>query len=479
MFAASSPNPAKPPSPWAARAWRLLLHPWLSLTLLALSLVLVAALFLLPQLPAQLLGETGGAARWLASAASRHGVWGKVLVWLGLHDVMHSPLLWLCLLAAATAIAAQLAEAIATVRQIAGWRTHAPALTSLPGAPLDARRGPAHAHRQLNVAASTGAVSAAVAAYAAARFDSVMRRDLAAAAAQPSAVESVFVCLRNPGALRLRVLLPAGLLIALAGVVAALLLGWQSVPPLLAPGAVYRDGLNNLQIVYAPPTGDNAEVSLVVRLGEHEGVFRPQPGGDYAIGPAPVHVDGYRPGLWLTTSDSAGRRDAAIAAGIACAAPGDEDSLLVPSVGAGLRIICAGSTPEFRVELYQSDSVGPVFATEVLAGQPLTVPLTGGLDLHLTPIPALALSVSSFPQPWLAWLGIAVALVGAAGYTRPTGAALIQVAGWDATGSAVVVQAGSTATAQAVVDHVQTTVAAATPLAPASPGPANLPEQAP
>lgn len=472
MYAASSPQPTKPASPWAARTWRLLLHPWLSLALFALSLVLVAALFLLPQLPAQLLGETGGAARWLASIAGRHGVWGTVLVWLGLLDVMHSPLLWLCMLAAATVIAAQLAEGIAAVRQAAGWRKHAAAVTTAPGAPLEAGRGPARAHRRLELAADAPAVSAAVAAYAAARFDSVTRRDLAGPTpdSPASAGQSIFACLRNPGALRLRVLLPTGLLLALGGVLAAMLLGWQSTPPLLAPGAVYRDGLNDLQIVYTPPTGDD-DVTLIVRLGEREGVFRPQPGGDYAIGPATVRVNGHRPGLWLTTADSpgqparAGRNDAAIAAGIACAAPGDEDSLLVPSVGAGLRIICAGGAPEFRVEVYQSDSVEPVFATEVLAGQRLTVPLTGDLNLHLTAVPALTLSVSSYPQPWLAWLGIAVALVGLAGYARPTGAALIQVAGAGATGSTLDVHAGSTAIAQAVVDHVQTTVAA-TPLAP-------------
>jgi hypothetical protein len=424
----------------------LLLHPWLSVTLLALALLLFAALFALPQLPAQLRDEPGGPARWFTAVASRRGSWGNLLAGLGLLDVMHSPLLWLLLLVAASALAAQLAEAIAALRQIARWRklAAAPAPTD---ATVNEAHGPARVRRQVDVPLSAAELKAVMVGYAGTHFHRVTHFE-------PDG--RLFACVLHPTGLQVRVLLPAGLLVATGGVLAALLLGWQSTLPLLPPGAVYRDGAHNLQIVHSPPAGKD-DSTLVVRSGSREAVIRPRPGGDYAIARTMLHVRGYRPGLWLTTTPAIG--EAAIATGLACEAPGEEESLLVPAVGAGLRIICGDGTPEFRVELYQSDSVAPVFAAEVLAGQQLTVPVTGDLGLVLTTVPALAVSVTSFPQLWIAWLGIVVALVGLAGHVRPVGHALVQIVVQDAAHSTLRVQADSDATAQAIVEHATAAVA--------------------
>ncbi len=464
---AASPHPRES-LPLTARLWRLLLHPWLSLLMFALALALGLALAYLPQLPPQLLGEPSGASRWTTTVAGRTGLWGNLLLGLGFFNVLHSPLTWFLLLVAATAVAAQLAETVAAMRRLHRWRTHLTTPSSAPTTPVDVGHGPARARRRLGVALSAAALNEIVDDYTATRFDSVTRVEMAAPAADPTA-ETRFLCLRRPGALRLRVLLPAGLLLALGGLALGLLQGQQSTPPLLAPGAVYRDGLNQLQLYYPPPTDPSQGVTLVVRLGGTERVITPMPGHNYTVGAATVHVGGYLPGLWLSTADGSpqlvrpGGNDATAAVGIACESPGFEDSLLVPAAGAGLRIICGDASPEFRVELYQSDAVQPVLATGVLPDERLAVPVTDTLTLDLAGVPALAVTVSSYPQLWLAWLGVAVALIGAWGFARPTALALVQVVDLGADDSALIVQSDSAKTAQALVDQVVATAAASPP----------------
>ena len=71
--------------------------------------------------------------------------------------------------------------------------------------------------------------------------------------------------------------------------------------------------------------------------------------------------------------------------------------------------------------------------------------------------------MSSYPQLWLAWLGVAVALIGALGFARPTALALVQVVDLGADDSALIVQSDSAKTAQALVDQVVATAAASPP----------------
>ena len=189
------------------------------------------------------------------------------------------------------------------------------------------------------------------------------------------------------------------------------------------------------------------------------------PGHSYTVGPVTLYVRSYRPGLWITTADHSsqlmrpGRTDAAASVGIACESPNFEDSLLIPAAGAGLRVVCDDDTGNFSVELYQSNAVQPVLTAGITPGQQTTIPINDSLSLEVAGVPALALRLSSFPQLWLAWLGVALALVGALGYTRPAGFALVQVVELDAAESALIVQSNPATIAQALVDHVVATAA--------------------
>ncbi|HXF60423.1 MAG TPA: hypothetical protein VNK95_02330 [Caldilineaceae bacterium] len=482
------------------RIWRWLQQPWLLLICALLSLLLLAGAWLLPQLPGQLNDEPATASRWLLTTSNTYGVWGNLWRLLGLYNVLHSGLLQLLLVLLALLGAVQLADLLGALRQFMGLATllERPATAAgepLPIAPLRPVYRLRTAYHQ-EVAPATAALAAGLAE----RFPTVQRvavalpaDEEAASTEQPAPSpagspddqgtngphEVRLLGVRHQPALYLRLLLPTGLWIALAGVWAAIAFGWQVASPTLAPGDAYRSVNHGLEVRYLPPTNVEKRVEeqaigapqMSVRVDSRNFTYTVPSAVQFRVGSATARISPGAPALWIASAGGEpllarpGETERREALGLVFPSAGSEESLLLPDLAAGLRLVRAGAPGGFILELYRSTTVEPVMRIELAHNEPALVPLEEGdaqdkAALWIVPLPALQVDVRYLPGLWLAWIGVAVALVGVAGLGRQPAFALVQIGPWPPARAVVVLQSSHPAELAALAPDAASPAAA-------------------
>jgi hypothetical protein len=169
------------------------------------------------------------------------------------------------------------------------------------------------------------------------------------------------------------------------------------------------------------------------------------------------------PALWITTADGSaqlslpGRGESQSSVGLVFTGDTAEESVLLSSLGAGLRVIRrTNPAPGFVLELYRSDEVQPVYRAELPPNGRLLIPLARtNLELIVTTLPGLLVNVRYLPNLWLAWVGLALALIGAAGYTVAAGWWAIQLAPWSQNHTVIVLQGSDPNRVEALAQQLQ------------------------
>jgi hypothetical protein len=135
-----------------------------------------------------------------------------------------------------------------------------------------------------------------------------------------------------------------------------------------------------------------------------------------------------------------GQAAAVSALGLGFPADGSEETVLLPGIGAGLRIVRNGqNTPAvdddvFTVEVYSGASEQPLRRFTVSSSQIETIRVRGpgdpALTLAFVPLPALAVSARAAPGQWLMIVALILTAAGLVGYLQRPGFVLLQVGPW-------------------------------------------------
>lgn len=448
----------------------------MTVLLTVLSAGLVAAVWMLPQLPGQLADEPVSAGRWLGDVSTEYGQWGTLFLALGLFHVVRSPLLFVVLTGLAAKAGAWLAEEVAAARQ---FRAVAQVLLAEPSDGADALPLPAPpsiAREQvlLPVWPPDGEAlrEHLLKSYAkvVTGMDDVEASD---------AAEQRFLGLRNERLSLLRMLAPGGMLIALTGIWLSVMLGEQMLTPILAPGETYRSVESGISLRYMPP------LSVVEDAGTRESGPVEQ-ADEFIIGGAgspprlAVMVSFAEPGADLQQAElglsapevnapngaHVTMRSEGVALWVAAQSPtlarpgsdrlrseislvfsqrGGEESILLPDLSAGLRFVArpGGARNDSRpivVELYRSGLEEPVLRGEVPIGESASIKLDGAESIHVVAMPGLRVEARQAPGLALVWFGLALMAVAVIAYVRPPGFLMVQARPWPPDGTLVTVQ---------------------------------------
>lgn len=454
--------------------WNWLRSPWLAVIAGLIGIVLAVAAFQLPQLPGQLVDEQAAAGNWLLNVRTEYGIWGNPFLALGLFDVLRSPLLYLLLALLLATLAAQLADQLGALGQLREVQqlplaqpTTAPGLEVpiTPSQPLFRWRGMVKAEPEVVASALEKRIRNEFPGATRTNASILVAPEANAEAADAEPLyETRLLGINFPRLALLRPLLMIGLLTAVIGGWIGLAFGWQVTAPPLAPGATFRSANRNLLLRYSVAPTMTLPSELEVRLqGEEIDVATDQPARQ-RVGQATIQVRPAYPGIWVATGDGSenltlpGNAKARSNIGFVFTEPGSEESILIPSEGAGVRIVQRGNDNGFVLELYRSDSVEPVYRGEITEQGRLVIPEdVVGLELIISTLPGLQVDVRHLPGLWLVWAGIVLALIGAIVFVRPVGFVLAQIAPWSPEYSIVVLQGDLTSTVdnlRAVVDSL-------------------------
>jgi hypothetical protein len=457
--------------------WRVLSHPGLTLVLTLLSAGLVAAMWMLPQLPGQLADEPVSSGRWLGDVSTEYGQWGSLFLALGLFHVVRSPLLFIVLTVMAAKVGAWLADEIAAALQLRAAAHVIGAGQTDVTEPLPMPAPPEIVREQ--VLLSTWPLDEEwLRANLAKSYPTVVIQSTLVD--EPDATERRYLGLRNERFGLLRALAPGGMLLALTGVWLTVMLGEQVITPILAPGETYRSVETGLSVRYVPPLTvfegsvvsdgtDPVEQADLISVGGQGDppypavrVFFVEPGTDVQqaelglSAPTTVAPNGARVTMWTegaalwVASESpflarpgSDRRLPDI--GLAFNQRGGEESILLPDLSAGLRIVArpAGAWNDFLpivVELYRSGREEPVLRGEVQLGERAIINLDGAEAIHVAAMPGVRVEARQSPGMPLVWIGLALVLASGVAFVRPPGFAVVQARLWPAGGTLVTVQ---------------------------------------
>lgn len=466
--AIEAPRPTAPVLPDRARAdawqtiWLALGSGWLVLGLAAwLALLLLVAAWL-PQMPDYLREEGSAASRWLLATATAYGAAGGMARGLGLFDVLHSPLLLLPLAALVFVILVQIGQQITAARALR--RLPATLATAgVNGEPL-ALASPYRLLRWRGATAESAlALASQVQLLLEARFGRVDRRTVRVAPApvtvdpeNPPAdgdsatpvLEERLLAARGHRAVILRPLLLGGMLCAALYLWIASLYAWHYTTAFLVPGASAVDSVHGLTLQYdmARPVDGVLTPRLRIELDDNSTLVTVAPSMNAGLAGVDVAARAVAPALAVRTvaenADLARPGQAATvnALGLGFPTDGSEETVLLPKIGAGLRIVRDGqNTPAadddiFLVEVYSSASEQPVRRFEVTASQVETIQAGGPEDPALTlafiPLPVLAVEARTAPGQWLLIVGVILVAAGLFGYVQQPGFMLVQLGPW-------------------------------------------------
>lgn len=444
--------------------WLALGSPWLLLGLSGwLALLLLAAVWL-PQMPDSLREEGSAASRWLLAVATPYGAFGALARGLGLFDVLHSPLFVAPLAALIFVLLVQIVQQF-TAGQALRRLPAVLAAAGVDGEPLSVHSPYRLLRWRSAVAEPALALAGQVQMLLEARFGRVERRTMrvapapvtvtGAAGAEGGAqgdgapvLEERLLATRGQQAVFLRPLLLAGMLCASLYLWVASVFAWHFEATLLIPGATAVDSVHDLTLQYelARPVDGALTPQLRVGLGNESMAAPVAPPMTVQIAGVEVAARAVAPALEVRTVDESaalarpGQAATASALGLGFPADGSEETVLLPGIGAGLRIVRDGrSTPTvdddmFLVEVYSGASEQPQRRFEVTASQIETIRVRGpgdpALTLAFVPLPALAVSARAAPGQWLLILALILAAVGLAGYRQQPGFVLVQLGPW-------------------------------------------------
>ncbi len=266
----------------------------------------------------------------------------------------------------------------------------------------------------------------------------------------------------------LRPTLLAGLLLALLAMWSVVTLGWQMAPPTLAPGETYRYALRNVELSYpVPPVEETSSQALPTpvleaRVGEHRAAATVTARTRLQLGPVDVVARPGPLGVLVAMADGSpaiarpGQGRPASTVGLLFPGPGSEESLLLPEVGLGLRLVRRGPqasdgsgvpSEQFLVEVYSGNSVEPRERLELSGREAQEIRLgPDGPRLRWVPMPGLQVEIRRMPGVWLLWPALALALAGTVGFWRRPTWLLLQVAPWPQEHTLVIAQSDRQAT---------------------------------
>lgn len=454
----------------AIRSWRWLRHPLVLLGVVLIALLVVAAGLFLPQLPGQLRAEPVSASRWIQETASGYGIIGALGLGLGLFDAFRSPLLFAALAALALLSAAFLADELAAVRQVRQVQQAATRSTLLP---LTIQAPPTVYRRQATIPQARAAAQARLRELFRVTPGAIIRHtageQLSPAESAPSSppVLHQTIAIHHVRHALLRPLLPAGLLMTIAALWVTFAAGEQVISPLLAPGDRFRLGEPPVLIQYLPPAAHDATAPPPMRLAlatvdgtQALTVTRPMALVRDSV-ELRVHPEALA--LWIAGADDntqlmrPGHDDTVRnALGLVVDAQNGEETVLLPQHSAGLRILPAAPPNRgFLVELYRSDRADPVWRESVAPGAPQTLQVDPQTAVRLAAVPALRVTGHSTPGRALAWLGLAVSLIGLAARLRAPFYIVVHLEPWSSTTDRVVVQSNAAGRAADIIAALQ------------------------
>ncbi len=443
-----------------------------------IGVMLTLAVWQLPQLPGQLVDEQAAATTWLLNTSTAYGIWGNPFLALGLFDVLRSPMLFLLLALLLPTLSAQLADQLGMLRQLRGVQSYA--LTTPSPAQGEAIHISTvrHLYRWRGIVNATPALvitsleskiqpTFAIPKRADATILALSRlhmnhgdkveadlgerdkndRDEDASDLAPSPTETRLLATRASHLQYFRPLLMVGLLVSVVGAWTALAFGWQVTAPPLAPGATFRSANRDLVLHYSVATINTFHATLDVSLRGEKVSLPTDRMTQQRVGLASIQVRPTYPSVWISTADGGelltlpGETKMRSSVGFVFADEGSEESLLIPALSSGLRIVQRGGTDGFVFELYRSDAIQPIYRAELTGGGQLTIPFGPGDPAFIVYTPfGLQVDVRHLPGLWLVPLGVFLAFLGAIAFLRPSYFVLIQVAPWASDHTVVVLQ---------------------------------------
>jgi len=448
-----------------APLWGWLRGPWPALLLTLLSLGMLLALWLLPQLPGQLADEPAAAARWLRATAADVGrrslaqsdQWGNLGLLLGLYDVLHSPTTGVLLAAWGMLAAIQFLDALARLRFYHRLAAPLPLRAPLQAEPRPLPLGSPILRRRVTLHAAAPTVTAALAAWLTSYLGTAptpspplpyFLSPLPYFLLQNATDEQHWTIVRRPRMPLLRALLPLGIGLAVIALWLTVAFGWQVNAPPLAGGEMFQSPRHDLTLRHAVTLSPTVFSELEVRYGN--ATLR-LPGAQptrRSINGATVAVAPTYAGIWVSSVQDAlqlalpGRSSRQPQLGLVFPDPGSEESILLPEQGIGLRIVRGSNADSaFVLELYRSQEVQPVYRAELTDAGRAIIPLGDGQpDLIVTTLRGLHVTVRHFPWVWLTWVGLVVAAVGSLSLVLRPAWLTLQVAPWGEDRTVIVLQ---------------------------------------
>lgn len=443
-------------------AWLALGSPWLVLGLTGwLALLLLVSLWL-PQIPDALREEGSAASRWLLAAATPYGALGAMARGLGFFDVLHGPLFTAPLAALIFVLLVQIVQQV-TAAQAQRRLPAVLAAAGVDGEPLPLRSPYRLLRWRGAVAEPALPLAGQVQMLLEARFGHVERRTMRVAPAPatvtgersaengdsaPPVLEERLLATRGQQAVFLRPLLLAGMLCAALYLWTASVLAWRFEAPFLIPGAPAVDSVHGLTLQYelARPVDGVLTPRLLIALGDANTPVTVASRIETRLDGVDVVARAVAPALEVRTLDDSadlarpGQAATVSALGLGFPTDGSEETVLLPKIGAGLRIVRDGqNTPavdddSFLVEVYSGASEQPLRRFTISASQIETIRVRGpgdpALTLAFVPLPALAVEASTTPGQWLLAVAFVLAVVGVFGYRRQPGFVLVQLGPW-------------------------------------------------
>jgi hypothetical protein len=446
-----------------ALIWRFLLHPGLLPATALVSLLFVLAALLLPQLPEQFRDESAATSRWILTTATEYGAAGPLMRGMGIFDALHSLLFRLSLAILTLIFALHLADSLGASLAYHRIRRRLCHPARKIVAPLDVGDGYTVCRRRFAVSALPRDAQALATQVIASRFDSTTCCELETRAESESGsdrqdegllhepLELRILGVRNAGSFLLQPLLPLALFAALAIVWLFLLRGWEIESTTLAPGDFFRAPSRDLLISYHVPEATSlGHDPALVTIQLDRRAITATASSDFRARTGASRLEGRQsiPGLLIRVTDGRkllaepGQIDRAASVGVILPSPGSEESLLIPDMAMGLRIVrSTGDSVAFIVELYRGAELSPLDRIEV-TGPTLTSAGIGSesFELEFLPVPGINVTVRHMPGQWLLWIAALLSIAGFIGVLRPPAFAVAQIGPWPVMRSVVILQ---------------------------------------
>ena len=443
----------------------MLVNPWLTFGLSLILALLVLIALLLPQLPTQLQTEASAGERWLINAAAVYGPPGEVMRALGLFTILTGPLLQVLLASLSFVLLLQLVHQAVGAYRLYRLPTVLGLRDTINGIPLPVRAP----DRLLRWRAAHDepplATTAQIQRLLEARLRQVERRTSRVAAAPimeypgidelhgESHMEVTSVVLeerllaqRGRSTAMLRPLLVLGMLCAVGMLWLYVGISWSYTADVLIPGERAADAVHAVRLEYRVNQAGTALLAptLVASVGDSAIAIPVASEMSETLDGVAVEARQSGPALWVQTADGTpllarpGQLNPVTTIGLGFPNAGSEETLLLPTLGTGLRIVRDDretlSTDDytFWVEVFHGDSEQAVARISVGGSQVEYIETPTGLSVALAfvTLPGLHVQVHYAPGLWLFGLALGLAAIGLVGFWVSTDFLVAQIGPW-------------------------------------------------